>query len=72
MKVGRDWTATKVDQSTHQKGVNASVEEPQTNGLMMYARTDPGNVKLPRRNTPRHSSRRPMHVGVCGPLRAQG
>jgi len=23
-------------------------------------------------NTPRHSSRRPMHVGVCGPLRAQG
>jgi hypothetical protein len=71
MKVGRDWNATRIDRSTHQKDVNASLEESRTNGLMMYTRTDPGNAKLARSGTPRQSSRRPVHVGACGRLRAR-
>ena len=70
MKVRRDWNATRIDRSTHQKDVSAPVEESQTNGLMMYTRTDPGNAKLPRSDTPRQSSRRPVHVGVGGPCAA--
>jgi hypothetical protein len=40
MKVGRDWDATRIDRSTHQKGVNALVEEARVRGdLQAVART---------------------------------
>ena len=71
MKVGREWDMPGIDRPTHQKGVNAPVEEAQTNGLMMYTRTDPGNAKSPRSDTPRQSSTRPGHVERLRPLGAQ-
>jgi hypothetical protein len=70
MKVEVSGTAERIDRPTHQTGVNASVEEAQNNGSMICTRTDPGSAKLLRHDTPRQHSSKPVHVAVCGPLRA--